>query len=252
LAESEADINRAKAREGYLEREVGRVRDLIKKNLAAKNRLDELEADLKVVRSEVKLARARLAQTSEQLERSVIKAPFAGIVAERNKQPGEHVDVGDEVVRLFNPDELEILASVPQRAVGYTDAGNEVAVKDDQLQLIGKVRAIVPVGDTRSRLYETRIEVSEPSWRAGHVVRVAFPVGASRDVVGVPRDALVIRSNGISVYRIKDDDIAENVPIQTGIANEDIIEVIGSIVVGDQVIVQGNERLRQGQKVNIQ
>jgi hypothetical protein len=108
------------------------------------------------------------------------------------------------------------------------------------------------VGDALSRLYEVRLEFSGSEWMSGHAVRVAIPVDTTRKVVAVPRDALVIREDGVSVFRIIDGETAELVPVNTGISNENLIEVKGSINPGDQIVVRGNERLQPGQKVIIQ
>ena len=68
----------------------------------------------------------------------------------------------------------------------------------------------------------------------------------------VPRDALVIRENVIKVFRILEDNTAEAVSVKTGIANDQLIEVIGNITQGDKIVVRGNERLRPQQQVKIQ
>ena len=69
-------------------------------------------------------------------------------------------------------------------------------------------------------------------------------------MIAVPRDALVLRRDGTTVFRILADDTAERVSVQTGIAAGDLIEVTG-IEPGDRVVTRGGERLRPGQKVVI-
>lgn len=113
------------------------------------------------------------------------------------------------------------------------------------------LRRLVPVGDDRSHLYELRLDFSESSWPAGHLVRVAVPTAAPRRTIVVPRDALVIRRDGNVVYRILSDNTAERVPVSIGVADGSVVEVNSSIKVGDQIVIEGNERLRPGQEVRL-
>ena len=214
--------------------------------------LDEVRADYGEAKGELRVARSRLAQARDLLKRTEIHAPFSGVVAERYKSDGEHVTRGVEVLRLVNTESLEIQARTPQYTVPFIRQHGELIVVDDKNKNVSKVRAMVPVGDTLSRLYEVRLEFSDPEWLSGHAVRVAIPVDTTRTVVAVPRDALVIREEGISVFRIIDGETAELVPVTIGISNDDLIEIKGNIKPGDRVVVRGNERLQPGQKVIIQ
>ncbi len=83
-------------------------------------------------------------------------------------------------------------------------------------------------------------------------MRIAVPTALRREVLSVPRDALVIRRNSISLYRIDDDNIARQVSVRTGIASGAFIEVRGDMKAGDRVVIRGGERLRDGQQVTVQ
>jgi len=83
----------------------------------------------------------------------------------------------------------------------------------------------------------------------GQTLRIAVPSEQPRNVVAVPRDALVLRRDGTTVYRITEDNIAEAVSVVLGIAAGDLIEVSG-IESGDRVVTRGGERLRPGQTVS--
>jgi multidrug efflux pump subunit AcrA (membrane-fusion protein) len=68
--------------------------------------------------------------------------------------------------------------------------------------------------------------------------------------VALPRDALVLRRDGVSVFLVRDNK-AVQIPVQVGIGQGDLVEVIGDVQPGDQVIIRGAERLFPGQPVNI-
>lgn len=117
FAEAQAVVTRVQARLSYLQREASRLKALAENNLAAKNRLDEVQADRDVASGELMAAQAQEERARDQLQKTVLRAPFPGVVTERTKRPGERVDVGDVVIRLVDPKALEIQAYVPQRAI---------------------------------------------------------------------------------------------------------------------------------------
>lgn len=250
--EMEAEILPKEARLDFLQREEKRLSMLAEQNNAAKNRLDEISSQFKQTKGEIKVARARLAQAKDQLARTVLYAPFDGVVTARYKSEGERVDRGDHVVRLVNTNELEIQVRVPQAAINNIHANEEMLVKDAEHSSKAQLSTYVPVGDELSRLYELRLHFTEPDWMSGHAVRVSIPVSKPKQVIAVPRDALVIRQNNISVFKINDSNIAEYVAVETGLSKDELIEVIGDLSVGDKIVIRGNERLRPGQSVTIQ
>ena len=67
----------------------------------------------------------------------------------------------------------------------------------------------------------------------------------------VPRDAMVLRPDGISVFVVDADQKAQQITVTTGIGAGELIEVFGNLKSGDNVIVRGNERIRPGQSVAI-
>jgi len=72
-----------------------------------------------------------------------------------------------------------------------------------------------------------------------------------RQAIAVPRDALVIRTDGISVCKISDEGEAIKVVVKTGVAARDTMEVVGEIEEGDQVVIRGNARLSPGSPVKL-
>ncbi|MGI9302356.1 MAG: efflux RND transporter periplasmic adaptor subunit [Gammaproteobacteria bacterium] len=251
LIENESAVAREQARLSLYVKEVRRLSSLVKQNNAARNSLDEAISNRAVSRSEIAAARARVMQVRERLARARILAPFTGVVTQRLVQLGEWADSGDAVVRLVDSKTLEVQTQVPATNLAYVTPGQSLRLKGNPKEDTAEVRAIVPVGDDRSRLFELRLITDQAIWSAGELLRVAVPTDTAREVITVPRDALVLRREGTIVYRIKDDDTAEPVAVATGIADGLVIAVSGSLQPGDRVVVRGGERLRPGQQVKI-
>ncbi|MDH3589126.1 MAG: efflux RND transporter periplasmic adaptor subunit [Gammaproteobacteria bacterium] len=244
-------VTSQKARIAFLQREVERLRRLAAQNNAARSLLDQTESDLSVARSELRVARARLAQIEIGLYKSSIRAPFAGRVTERFINPGERASIGDDVVRVVNMDRLEVVARAPLNAVAFLEEGAPIPVVSERHAGDGSIRAIVPFGDSRSHMFELRIDVPAADWIIGESVRVKVPTAAAQEVLAVPRDALVLRADGAAVYRVNAENKAERVSVQPGMGDGELISIAGDIQVGDTVVIRGAERLRPGQDVMI-
>ena len=245
----EASILRAQASVEFSRAELRRLEKLAEKSHAAQSRLDQVRLDLAVARSELSVARARTSRSREKLERTSIRAPFNGVVTERFIQTGEWADAGTAVVRLVDTTALEVQAWVPVVMLPYIQSGMVLDFSANVTEGSGRVRTLVPVGDRQSRLYEVRLAVDADGWSSGQGVRISIPTAESRTATVVPRDALVMRRDGITVFRITADNTVEQVSVTTGIASGENIEITGGIRPGDAVVIRGNERLREGQAV---
>ncbi|HEY5701581.1 MAG TPA: efflux RND transporter periplasmic adaptor subunit [Gammaproteobacteria bacterium] len=248
LNENLAAVSRERARLKFLSAEVERLEKLAKQNTATQSQLEEAVANLGVTRSELAASQARADLTRARIDRTVLYAPFTGVVVERLLEPGEWADEGSAVMRLVDSESLYVQAWVPVQALRYVTENTTLQLKANPKQTTGTVRTIVPVGDDRSRLYELRISVKDAALAVGQDLRVAVPAAEPRNVVAIDRDALVLRRGGTVVYRVGADDTAERVEVETGIASGRLIEVSG-IHDGDLVVIRGGERLRPGQKV---
>jgi multidrug efflux pump subunit AcrA (membrane-fusion protein) len=71
----------------------------------------------------------------------------------------------------------------------------------------------------------------------------------AKEVLAVPRDALILRREGTSVFRVNDDMTAEQINVITGLGDGSHIEVMGELSAGDRVITRGAERLSSGDSV---
>ncbi len=115
----------------------------------------------------------------------------------------------------------------------------------------GVVRTVVAVGSENTHQFELRLDIEGNRFPIGQTLRVGVPTSTERQVLVVPRDALVLRPGSISVFVIDADKKARKVSVTTGIGAGEKIEVFGEINDGDSVVVRGNERLQTGQTVSV-
>jgi RND family efflux transporter MFP subunit len=249
--EAEKRVEKEKARVTFLKSEKGRLEKLSENNLSAKSQLDQVTSELAVAESDVWIAEAQLGHAKVAMYVTQVRAPFDGIVTEKLRNIGERLSVGDEVIRLVDPKSIEVVARAPLNTVNFIKRDDILALHNDFREGEGSVRAIVPFGNPQSHMFEVRINVNPEVWTVGESVRLSMPTAAAKEVLTVPRDALVLRREGTFVYRIDSEQKAEQVNVITGLGAGSLIEVIGDIKAGDRIVTRGAERLQTGMMVQI-
>ena len=251
VEELTAGVAREKATLAFLRGEMRRLTRLAKQNNTAQTQLDEVESRQLAARSELNMAQTRLARAQEELRRQQIVAPFAGVVVARDKVAGEWASSGDVLLRLVDATMLEAQAAAPLLTRDFVRPGDRLQLQVDGRMAEGAVRVLVPAADARSHQLDLRVSLSGDGWAVGQPLRVAIPVAADREVLAVPRDALVLRSQGAAVFRINGEDKAERIAVTPGVASGALIAVSGNLQAGDRVVTRGGERLRPGQAVRV-
>jgi RND family efflux transporter MFP subunit len=253
-AEQNARLIRARVALRQADRELERLR--ASGDAVSRFQLDQAENARDLAAADFDIAQAALKQTDERIARAEVRAPFAGVVSDRIKRAGEEVARGDLVARLHDTEHLEIKLYLPLRHVRAIRAGSEVRVQTvDGRVLPARVRAIVPVGDSRSQSFEALIDVPQTPvpLAVGHSVRVELPLESPRLALAVPRDAVVIRADGLTVFRIRTDGqdrkTVERVRVTTTLADGAWVAVEGALSAEDAVVVRGAETLHDGDHV---
>ncbi|MEO0438301.1 MAG: efflux RND transporter periplasmic adaptor subunit [Pseudomonadota bacterium] len=249
-----AQIARLEADIAVRERQRGRLAHLAEENNMAEFELDQVEADLEMLRQDLAMAKVDRERTAYDLERSQLPAPFGGIVVERSLTEGEYANAGEVIIRLVDPDALEISVPAPLRIARFNRSGSNVSVTSDGVQTIEEIRSVVPVGDSQSRMMELRIALDQTNYLIGEAVTVALPQAEPVAMLTIPRDALVLRDREQYIYAVDDDSKARKVHVQTtgGHGERVAVEPLsGELEPGATVIVRGAENLREGQDVRV-
>lgn len=249
--EQEARVKRGQINLQQLTREADRLRAL--GTAVSRFQLDQADSARDLADADLDIGRATLKQTQERLSRAEVRAPFAGIVAERLRRAGEEVNRGENVARLLDPETLEVRLFLPLKHVRAIKPGARVNVRIDGRDGTGRVRTIVPAGDARSQSFEVLVDLPpQKEWRlpAGSVISVELPLGEPQALLAVPRDAVIIRSDGLAVFRVGPDNKAQRLTVTTGVADGEWVAING-LAANDAVVVRGGENLQDGASVKI-
>lgn len=244
-------VKSARAQLEFLESENVRLNSLISKNLISSSALEENKSNLISAKNNAIQANSRLEQYVDQVKKLNIKAPFDGIVLSQLAQPGQLLNNGNSVIEFMQDNNLEIKVNVPFKYKQQIKVGDIWQVETlDNTKINAKIKSFVRAARGNSRTIEVRLSVTSLDLWSGEAVNVLVPTQAKQKVIAVPRDALVIRNNGAYVFKVHENK-AKKVNVKTGMAQGEHIQISGLLSDGDQVIIRGNERMRDQQEVKI-
>lgn len=220
--------------------------------------VESLAAEVRIDSAELARSRAEEQRDAARLKRHSLKAPFAGMISRKLVEQGEWLQPGQAVVELVALDSLRIDFQVPQSVYPKLDKHSGLRIKLDAFPgetFDSRIEAIIPVTDPVSRTFLIRVALIDnqvkmvPGMSASAVLRLDT---RSQGVV-VYRDALIRYPDGrITVWVINqegDQAVVTEHPVQTGLSFNGKVAVTGGLAPNTLVVVQGNESLRDGQKV---
>lgn len=252
----EGDLQEANARLELAEASLKRARGMFEDQIISQQQLDDALSESQAWMGRVARLDAEMERVRRDLARSTIRAPFMGVIAEERVAVGEWVSSGGAIAELIDITSLEVTVDAPERHFGSIDKGDPVRVilpALENLEVAGRVRAVIPRSSTSSRTFPVKVSIdSNGGIGVGMRAQVHVPVGRSRPVTIVPKDAIVRQGSQEMIYLIGPDETAKPVPVTTGASAGVWLEVRGDVSAGDRVITRGNERLRPGQSVAAQ
>jgi len=257
--EEQANVLNSQAHLRFLEAEVTRKTQLVKQKLSPATELDKTISERDIAKGDVIATQARLARTEQDLAYTQVKAPFSGIVAQRIASLGEYINKGSAIVRLVETDNSEATVFAPIVAYQFLKQAKKLAIESPLGTGMADIKALVPVANTRSHLMEVRLDMSTFDWPIGLNIKAKVANGPSTLALAVPRDALVLRREGTSIFRINNTEKeakAEQIPVEVGVGMDGLVAVSSALSTfeiseGDLIVIRGAERLQNGQSVAI-
>jgi RND family efflux transporter MFP subunit len=200
-------------------------------------------------------ARARLASAEQQLGHTTVRAPFSGIVSERQADAGDVVQPGAALFSVVDPATLRLEANVPGDQAGRLRPGTpvEFSVTGYDRPFTGKISRINPVVDPSTR--QVRIYATIPNRDRALVAglfaqgRVATQSGRG---VAVPVAAVDERGSAPVVHRLEGGKVIET-PVKLGIRDEvaELVEVGSGVRAGDTLLLGSAQGIAPGSRVRV-
>ncbi len=207
-------------------------------------------SQLDAQRGAMESARARLDATRARLADRVITAPFAGVLGFRQVSPGSLVTPGTTIASLDDISVIKLDFTVPEAYLSAVAKGQGITARSPawpDRDFTGIVTTVDSRVDPVSRAVTVRAEVPNPDreLRPGMLLTLrVFQPG--REALVVPEIAVVQVAQVASVFRVKDDDTVEQVPVILGARRAGEVEVKSGLQAGDRIVVDGTVKLRDG------
>jgi multidrug efflux system membrane fusion protein len=228
-----------------------------KVELEAKRRLIELNAvprlELSNLEAQHKAAAAALAAAEAERDRGIITAPWSGIITDVPGEVGASAFsfAGREIAQLVALDPLLAVVEVSERKLAGIALGNMADVRLVTGQTAqGRVRYVSKSASQTTRTYRIEVEIKNPDGAIpdGITAEVAIPV-APTPATRVPRSALTFSSKGeLGVRMVNAEGIVSFLPIAV-VEDEQAFMWVAGIAPSTRVIVQGQDFVREGQRV---
>ncbi len=204
---AEAAMREAQARYTEARQTYERSKKLYEKGLIAKAQMDTATASYQAAGARVNAAKAQVKQAAEQLEHTVLRAPYSGIVVKRHIELGETATIGRPIMTGLSLEHLRAVVEIPQQHIGPLRAHRQARViLPDGSSVVATELRIPPNADPVTHTFRVLVSlpVGDHGVFPGSLVKVAFVQGTGEQLL-LPASAVVRRSEVTAAYVISDD-----------------------------------------------
>lgn len=205
-------------------------------------------------------ARSNVEQANVALGDVYLKAPMDGVILSRSVEIGAQVGPGTPGFAMADTHHVLVTFGVPDILVRELKLGQTLRIKSEALpgrEFEGTVRTIAPEADAQSRVYkvEVRVENSKDNLKVGMIASLdlASKEASPRKIIAVPLGALLPNKDREGAYQVfvVQNNQAKLRDVQVGRASGDMMEITSGLAEGEQIVVEGGNRVNDGQTVKV-
>lgn len=241
--ELQAQYQRLQYTQKLFETQENRQKQLLAREAISQEEYDIALNQFNTALSDIKLVEAQLAKT-------VIRAPFSGILGLRLVSEGSVIGTNDVLVSLVNIDPIKIEFSIPERYANQVTVGSPVYFTNESSteEVEGQVYAFEPQVDLATRTLKLRAlsPNKDRKFLPGMFVKIRFILEITEDALLVPAESVIPELSGYKVFVVGADGNAEQRIIEIGTRTESQVQVLSGLNEGDLVLTTGVMQVRQG------
>ena len=230
--------------------EAARVKGLDTQGVLSQEEIDTRRFSAQSAQAQVQAQQALLSDVRTREGLMVVRAPYSGLIIERNVRAGDMGGGTTPWFRMAKDGQVELLADLSEDALGKIHVGDPARVTlADGTQVPGRVRIVSPGIDSQTKLGRVRVSLPVRSdVRAGGFARAVF-LGATRSGSAVPETAVRYDADGASVMVVGGDDKVTRVPVTTGTRGGGWVELLTGPPAGSRVVEKASSMLVPGDTV---
>ena len=267
VLQAEAGLVAAKAQEANLRVEFERAQRLMNENAMSAQQFDAIKTQCEAVKAQAEQAEAMAKTAKSQLADATITAPISGIVGNRYFEAGDMASPAMPLVTVVQMERVKIIFNATEEDLGRLALGQKSLIKVKtygDIPFEGKVVKISPVLDPMTRMAEVEILIDNPDrkLKPGMYAQVEVITGVIENVMVVPRNATI---ESTSMERINgEDEVVKNYfifivdsskaqqrKLKIRYVNHRYVAVDSGIVIGEKLVISGQNNLREGVAVSI-
>jgi RND family efflux transporter MFP subunit len=235
LRQAEAQLAEARARAREAEEEYRRAQNLRERNLGSQRDLDAALASRNSARARVTSAESAVRAARQQLDYTVVTAPYPGIVTERHVEVGESVAPGQPLMSGLSLERLRVVVDLPQSVASDVRRNPSAFILTNEGRVEAADITLFPIADPVTNTFRVRLELPDGQFGLypGMFVKTAFRVGEAERLL-IPTEAILKRSEVTAVYVVTPERIRLR-QIRTGQAFDSRTEVLAGLEAGESV-----------------
>ena len=224
-----------------------RQRQLFEMNGASRQQYDEATTLVTVTEADISFVKS-------QLNKTEIRAPFAGVIGLRNISVGRVVGPGDIIATIQQVDPVKVEFSVPEKYASIVSAGKEIQFTLDGNNTIqtARIYAMEPKIDPVTRTVTVRATAANPEGKLipGSFARVLFSISKSDSALLIPTQSVIPVLKGKKVMVVRNG-MAVSQMVTTGVRKEKEVEITSGLKTGDTVLTTGLMQVRDSMMVQV-
>ncbi|OUR81223.1 efflux transporter periplasmic adaptor subunit [Colwellia psychrerythraea] len=242
-----AKVNELKANLSESQAHLKRLSELLASRATSKSIVDQQEAKTKAIEAQLVSARAKLNDLT-------IRAPFAGVLGFREASKGAYIDAGDVITSLDDLSIIKVDFHLPERLLTHIHVGQQVSAVNSAYQdkeFIGKITAIDSRIDSSTRTIKVRATISNKALKLhpGMLLNISVLLQVE-NILQLPESSIIPIEDNHYVF-VENEGKAVRKSIKIGRRHPGVVEVLSGLVEGEQVVVEGALKLRDGSAVSI-
>lgn len=214
--------------------------------------------EIKFVEIQTSLQQAQSAESiaRKSLDDCNLYAPFNGVIADRSVEPGMNMMPGMSAFKLVTIDKVKVKASIPENEISQIKEGQtarvNVAALDHKI-FEGKIKEKGVMANPLSHTYEIKVELNNPDKELmpGMVCEVLISTDTTISAFIMPNSAIQILNGDEHFVWLAKDGIATQKLVTTGAITNQGVVITSGLTQGDKVIVEGNQKVSEGMKIEV-